>query len=339
MHMSDALLSVAVGSAMNAVSAGTLGYSVRKIKKNDIEDHKIPMMGVMGAFVFAAQMINFTIPVTGSSGHISGGILLAALLGPYPAVITLASVLLIQCLFFADGGLLALGCNIFNMAIIPCLLVHPLIYRPILKQKITPRRITVAAIVSVVIGLQLGAFGVVLETSASGIAELPFTVFAAIMQPIHLAIGLVEGIVTAGILLFIHQFRKDLVEGPLIEFAAVRSSKKLFFIVMTALTLITGGVLSSFASANPDGLEWSILKVTGNEEIEAASEVHSSIQSVQDSTAIFPDYEPKQTGENRSKSGSGLAGIIGGLITLALVCIAGGIIALIKKVRRLPERI
>ena len=187
--------------------------------------------------------------------------------------------------------------------------------------------------------MQLGAFGVVLETSVSGIAELPFTVFAAIMQPIHLAIGLVEGIVTAGILLFIHQFRKDLVEGPLREFAAVRSSKKLFFIVMTALTLITGGVLSSFASANPDGLEWSILKVTGNEELEAASEVHSSIQSVQDSTAIFPDYEPKQTGENRSKSGSGLAGIIGGLITLALVCIAGGIIALIKKVRRLPERI
>jgi cobalt/nickel transport system permease protein len=338
MHMSDALLSVAVGSTMNVVSAGTLGYSVRKIKKSDIEDQKIPMMGVMGAFVFAAQMINFTIPVTGSSGHIGGGILLAALLGPYPAVITLASVLLIQCLFFADGGLLALGCNIFNMAIIPCLVIYPLIYRPILKQKMTPRRITVAAILSVVIGLQLGAFGVVLETFVSGITELPFTTFAAIMQPIHLAIGLVEGFVTAGILLFIYQFRKDLVEGSLREYAAVRSSKKLFFIIMTVLTLITGGILSSFASANPDGLEWSILKVTGDEEIEAASKVHSSMQTVQDTTAIFPDYEPKQTGENGSGAGTGTAGVIGGLITLALVCIAGGFIALLKKLRRQPER-
>lgn len=339
MHMSDALLSVAVGSTMNAVSVGTLGYSIRKIKKEDIEDQKIPMMGVMGAFVFAAQMINFTIPATGSSGHIGGGILLAALLGPYPAVITLASVLLIQCLFFADGGLLALGCNIFNMAIIPCLIVYPLLYRPILKQKITPRRIAVASILSAVIGLQLGAFGVVLETTVSGITELPFTVFVSVMQPIHLAIGVVEGIVTAGILLFIYQFRKELIEGPLGEYTAMRSPKKLIFIVMAALTLIIGGGLSSFASSNPDGLEWSIIKVTGKEEIETASDIHSSIRDVQASTAIFPDYETKQTGEDRGEAGTGLAGVIGGLITLALVSTFGVVLALFKKGRRLPERI
>lgn len=339
MHMSDALLSVAVGSTMNAVSAGTLGYSIRKIKKDDIGDQKIPMMGVMGAFVFAAQMINFTIPVTGSSGHIGGGILLAALLGPYPAVITLASVLLIQCLFFADGGLLALGCNIFNMAIIPCLIVYPLLYRPILKQKITPRRITVAAILSAVIGLQLGAFGVVLETTVSGITELPFNVFVTVMQPIHLAIGVVEGMVTAGILLFIYQFRKDLIEGPLGEYTAARSSKKMFFIIMAALTLITGGGLSSLASAYPDGLEWSIIKVTGKEEIETASDIHNSIQDVQATTAIYPDYEPKQTGEDRNGAGTRLAGVVGGLITLALVSITGVILALLKKGRRLPEHI
>jgi cobalt/nickel transport system permease protein len=107
---------------------------------------------------------------------------------------------------------------------------------------------------------------------------------------------------------------------------------------MTVLTLITGGILSSFASANPDGLEWSILKVTGDEEIEAASKVHSSMQTVQDTTAIFPDYEPKQTGENGIGAGTGTAGVIGGLITLALVSIAGGFIALLKKLRRQPER-
>ncbi len=339
MHMSDALLSVAVGSTMNAISVGALGLSVKKIKKTEIEDHKIPMMGVMGAFVFAAQMINFTIPVTGSSGHIGGGILLAALLGPYPAVITLASVLLIQCLFFADGGLLALGCNIFNMAIIPCLIIYPLIYRPILKQKITPRRIAVAATLASVIGLQLGAFGVVLETCVSGITELPFAVFAAIMQPIHLAIGLVEGIVTASILLFIYQFRKELVEEPLGTSGAVHSSKKRFFIVMAALTLITGGVLSAFASANPDGLEWSILKVTGGEEISSGSKTHASIQEIQDTTAIFPDYQSKQAAEGKSGDGTGLAGLVGGFITLALVCIAGSIIVIVKKLRHSPASI
>lgn len=339
MHMSDALISVAVGSTMNVVSAGTIGISIKKIKKIDLEDSKVPMMGVMGAFVFAAQMINFTIPVTGSSGHIGGGILLAALLGPYPAVITLASVLLIQCLFFADGGLLALGCNIFNIAIIPCLIVYPLLYRPILKQKITRRRITVAAILSVVIGLQLGAFGVVLETLASGVTELPFGVFAAIMQPIHLAIGIVEGIVTAAILCFIYQFRKDIVEGALGEPKTVGSSKKIFLIIMTAVTLVTGGVLSAFASANPDGLEWSILQVTGEEEISADTELHNSIQKLQDTTAIFPDYAQKQATESTGTGGTGLAGIVGGIITLALAGITGGIILLIKRIRRSPQTI
>ncbi len=334
MHMSDALLSVAVGSTMNAVSAGTIGYSVRKIKKIDIEDNKVPMMGVMGAFVFAAQMVNFTIPVTGSSGHIGGGILLAALLGPFPAIVTLASVLLIQCLFFADGGLLALGCNIFNMAIIPCLVIYPLIYRPILKQKMTKPRITAAAILSVVVGLQLGAFGVVLETLASGITELPFVTFAAIMQPIHLAIGSVEGIVTAAILCFIYQFRKDILESPLGKTVTVHSSKKMFLILMTAATLVTGGILSVYASSNPDGLEWSILKVAGEKEITQDSKLHDTMTKLQDTTAIFPGYERKQNEENNAGKGKGAAGVVGGFLTLALAGITGGILFLLKRSRK-----
>ena len=91
-------------------------------------------MGVMGAFVFAAQMINFTIPGTGSSGHIGGGILLCLILGQYPAFLSLCSVLIIQCLFFGDGGLLALGCNIFNMGVLPCFIAYPLIAKPIFTE-------------------------------------------------------------------------------------------------------------------------------------------------------------------------------------------------------------
>ena len=123
MHMADALLSPAVGGLMYAASAVSVAYAARAVKKSELEGQKLPLMAVAGAFVFAAQMINFTIPGTGSSGHIGGGILLAGMLGGYPALLALAAVLVIQCLFFADGGLLALGANIFNMGVIPCLVV------------------------------------------------------------------------------------------------------------------------------------------------------------------------------------------------------------------------
>jgi len=124
MHMADALISPAVGGVMLVATAGLTVYSARKLKE-EIDDRKIPLMGVLGALVFAAQMINFTIPGTGSSGHLGGAMLLAVLLGPYAAFLTMASILTIQALFFADGGLLALGCNIFNMGFFPCFVAFP----------------------------------------------------------------------------------------------------------------------------------------------------------------------------------------------------------------------
>lgn len=215
MHMSDALLSPVVGGAMYAVSAVSIAYAVQKVKKDELGEKNLPMMAVAGAFTFAAQMINFTIPGTGSSGHIGGGILLVGLLGGTPAVVTLTAVLLIQCLFFADGGLLALGANIFNMGVIPCLFVCPLIFRPILRKGVTHKRIMIASVVSCVVGLQLGAFCVVLQTLTSGVTELPFHTFVLLIQPIHLAIGFVEGIITAGILNFVYQMRPEILTDVL----------------------------------------------------------------------------------------------------------------------------
>ncbi|NMA37698.1 MAG: energy-coupling factor ABC transporter permease, partial [Papillibacter sp.] len=151
MHMADALLSPAVGGTMLAASAAAVAYSAVKVKKDELNDKKLPVMAVAGAFVFAAQMINFTIPGTGSSGHIGGGMLLCALLGGAPALLSLAAVLIIQCLFFADGGLLALGSNIFNIGVIPCLIVYPLIYKPIVRKKLSIGRISAAAVISTVI--------------------------------------------------------------------------------------------------------------------------------------------------------------------------------------------
>ncbi|HYE68582.1 MAG TPA: energy-coupling factor ABC transporter permease, partial [Anaerovoracaceae bacterium] len=194
--MADALITPVVGGVLMAASAGAIGSSVKKVKE-ELDDKKVPLMGVMGAFVFAGQMINFTIPATGSSGHIGGGILLAALLGPYAAFLVLSAVIIIQALFFADGGLLALGCNIINMGFFACFVAYPLLYKQIIKKTFTPKRITIGAILAVVAGLQLGAFSVVLETLISGVTELPFVSFLLLMQPIHLVIGLIEGIATA----------------------------------------------------------------------------------------------------------------------------------------------
>jgi cobalt/nickel transport system permease protein len=316
---------------MNVVSTGAIGYSVAKVKKYDSEENKIPMMGVMGAFIFAAQMINFTIPVTGSSGHIGGGILLAALLGPFPAVITLSCVLLIQCLFFADGGLLALGCNIFNMAILPCLIAYPFIYKNILSKKLTPGRITLASIAAVVVGLQLGSFGVVIQTLLSGITELPFRAFVIVMQPIHLAIGIIEGIVTAAVLCYIYHNRKNILEQALGQRSVGNASMKKVYIGFLVATIIIGGIFSWFASAKPDGLEWAIGKVAGESEIESDSKLHEVAQDIQNNTALLPDYALVEDTTVDGKLGTSLSGVIGGTITLACAMGFGALIMLFKK--------
>jgi len=240
MHMSDSLLSPAIGAAMCAVSLAANVYAVKKIKEDGFCAEKIPLIGATGAFVFAAQMLNFAIPATGSSGHIIGGILLAAIIGNFSALLAISAVLAVQCLFFADGGLLALGCNIFNMGVIPCLLIYPLVFKPLVKNGITLKSITLASIASAVASLQIGAFCVVLETQLSGVTALPFSTFLSLMQPIHFAIGIAEGIITAAILCFVYNRR------PVITFALA--------------AIFAGCFLSPFASQYPDGLEWSIEK-------------------------------------------------------------------------------
>jgi cobalt/nickel transport system permease protein len=346
MHMADSLLSPIVGTTMCAASATALAFSVSKVKKDDLCEKKVPIIGVMGAFVFAAQMINFTIPGTGSSGHIGGGILLAAMIGGFPALLSLAAVLIIQCLFFADGGLLALGCNIFNMGVIPCLIVYPLLYKPLVSKGepaprpgrvevplcITPTRITTASIASVVVSLQLGAFSVVLETLFSGITELPFTAFVFLMQPIHLAIGIIEGIVTAAVLCFVYKMRPEIMECSF-EGTAIKNNApiKAVLIAFVVITLITGGLLSLFVSSHPDGLEWSIKNITGTTEIEVKDHFLERAASIQEKTAFLPDYNIPNAGEEGAAAGTTLAGILGGVLTFLLAGITALTISIVKK--------
>jgi len=342
MHMADALLSPAVGCTMWAASAGTIAYCSKKISA-EMDDKKIPLMGVLGAFIFAAQMINFTIPATGSSGHLGGGLLLAILLGPYAAFLTIASVLTVQALFFADGGLLALGCNIFNLGIFPAFIAFPLIYRKIVCGQPTRGRIAVAAMISAVAGLQLGAFGVVLETVASGISSLPFSTFVTLMQPIHLAIGIVEGLVTASVVSFVYKARPEILQCALHAKPIGNFPIKNTVLAFLAAAIVIGGLTSWYASEHPDGLEWSIRKITGSENVVAAkSGVHGALAGIQEKTALLPDYNFKGSDavkkegtiqpaaeankEAENKLGRSVSGVLGGFITLALAALIGYIL-------------
>lgn len=349
MHMADALLSPAVGGAMWVVSAGTIALCARKVRR-ELDDSKVPLMGVLGAFLFAAQMINFTIPATGSSGHLGGGLLLTILLGPYAAFLTIASVLVVQSLFFADGGILALGCNIFNMGFIPAFIVYPLIYKRIVGGNWSQSRMNFAIMVSAIIGLQLGPFCVVLQTLFSGISALPFSTFTLLMQPIHLAIGAVEGFVTCAIVSFVYKARPEILQSAIAAQPIGNRPMRGMLITIIVATLLTGGIVSWYASENPDGLEWAIANVTGKEEVDAAKDrLHGALASIQEKTAILPDYsfnktdEPQKAdaqpagdvkkerakleGETKPEEGSRLgttvSGIVGALITLAFAFCAG----------------
>jgi cobalt/nickel transport system permease protein len=330
MHMADALITPAVGGVMMAFSAGAVGYSVKKVKE-ELDDKKVPLMGVMGAFVFAAQMVNFTIPATGSSGHIGGGILLAALLGPYAAFLVISAVIIIQALFFADGGLMTLGCNIINMGFFACFIAYPLIYRLAVKKSFTPKRITVGAIIAAVAGLQLGAFSVVLETLLSGVTELPFASFALLMQPIHLVIGLVEGIATAAILCFIYQANPTLLDGvgESDKKIKVMSRRKLLAVLLAAAVFLGGASL--LASSNPDGLEWSMKGVAGTTELKADGAVYRVMDKIQEFTAFMPNYSFQNSSESGKKAGASASGAVGGGIIFGIACLTGGLITYYKK--------
>ena len=320
MHMADALLSPAVAGAMYACSFAAAGYALQKVKKE--RDEKIlPVMGVMGAFVFAAQMLNFTIPGTGSSGHLCGGLLLAAVVGPYAAFLTMIGVLLIQCLLFADGGLLALGANIWNMAFYGCFVGGGVIWALLMQSGVSRTKITLASVLGCVASLQLGAFSVSVETLLSGITELPFAAFLLLMQPIHLAIGAVEGAITAAVLLFLYAARPSLLWGVEQEDGAQSVSFKNVLAIMSVAAFVLAGGISLLASELPDGLEWSLERMTGSTELESAgTSAYAVSEAIQSVTALLPDYN---FAGSESAAGTSFAGIVGAVVVMLLV-LAGG---------------
>ena len=342
MHMADALLAPAVAATMYAASAVTVGASVKTLRKDETTA-KLPTMAVTSALVFAGQMINYTIPGTGSSGHLCGGMMLSALLGPQAGFLSMVVILTIQALFFADGGLMALGANCWNMAFYGCFVGYYLLWKPIIRGKLFGNlgnkaaariKIVLASVLGCIITLQLGAFSVVLETSISGVTELPFAAFVGIMQPIHLAIGLVEGLITSAVLLFVYETRPELLMDVNTAAAGNKCSLKTTLAILAVVVAVVGGGLSLFASGNPDGLEWSMF---GNaesgysenmgldeENYGIASGAADTAASIQEKTAFLPDYA---FANSDSAAGTTVSGLVGSAIVAgaaALICFAGG---------------
>ncbi|MCL6634361.1 MAG: energy-coupling factor ABC transporter permease [Peptococcaceae bacterium] len=191
MHIPDGFLDAKTIIGTYALSAGALGYSIKKTKE-EMSDRQVPTMGVLAAFIFAAQMVNFPI-VGGTSGHLLGAALTTILLGPWCSAIIISTVLIIQCLFFQDGGLTALGGNIFNMAVVGTLVALAL-YR--LVSRLAPGKkgemagIFIASWASVV----AAAFFATVELALSG--TFPFKVALGAMMGWHVIIGLGEGLIT-----------------------------------------------------------------------------------------------------------------------------------------------
>jgi cobalt/nickel transport system permease protein len=187
--------------------------------------------------------------------------------------------------------------------------------------------------------LQVGAFCVTLETAVSGITELPFGLFVLAMQPIHLAIGLVEGIVTAVVLCYIHTVRPGLLVEALENRPETaipsRFTLKKVIISIAILAVITAAGLSLFASAYPDGLEWSMERTAGTAELEREGAVYDAAAGVVEKTAFMPDYGFKSASpDGGGAAGTASAGLVGSLITVVFIAALGFAIYALRRKRK-----
>lgn len=206
MHIPDGFLNTATCIATWAASAGGVTYAVRRVKQ-ELQERQVPLIGVTAAFIFAAQMMNFAV-AGGTSGHLLGGALAAILLGPWAGMLALTSVLAVQALLFQDGGLLALGANVFNMAVVGVLLgwgIYVALKR-ILGGKTWATMVSgfAAAWVSVVVASLVAA----VELAVSGAS--PLGVALPAMGGVHALIGVGEGLITVAVLAFLRATRPDL---------------------------------------------------------------------------------------------------------------------------------
>lgn len=303
MHIPDGFLSVAVSLICWALAAVAVGLALWR-SSNTLRGRQVPLTGVLAAFIFAAQMLNFTV-AGGTSGHLIGGALAAILLGPWAGILTMTTVVAIQALLFQDGGLLVMGANILNMGVIATLVGYG-VYRGITALA-RGQRWTIfaggfaAAWVSVVVA----AVATAVELVFSGTS--PLGVALPAMAGVHVLIGIGEGLITVGALTFVAAVRRDLLEP-----ATAKAGSMRWAAVGLALALgVT--LLAPLASPYPDGLE-------------RVAEDQGFIEAAQDAPyEIIPDYVMPGI------SNEALATIAAGLVGTLIV---GGVALTVARMRR-----
>ena len=328
MHMANELLSVPVAAGTLAIAGAGLGFVCRKARQV-VTSEKLALMGVLGAFVFAGQMVNFQLPaMPGTSGHMVGAVLLAIILGPHAAAIVMSSVVIIQCLIFQDGGLLALGCSLINMVLVPTFLGF-FLYKRITAGEPGSGRIYAGAMFACVIAVEAGAVLVPVEAAISGVLVVPFSHFLITMLGVHLLVGIFEGLITLAVLGYIQQVRPDVVLGRLP--GKVRLSRKALVATLAVFVVIVGAGFSLIASGLPDGLEWSYAQRPDQPDFKPlVANEDSRVGTVDDFQSKYsplPDYSIRTAplghssadGAEAAAGWTSFAGVLGSVLTMAVI--------------------
>lgn len=305
MHMANELLTPPVAGVLMLLAGAVVAMACWRLSR-EMDPAKVPLMGVMGAFVFAGQMINFPI-LPGTSGHLVGSMLLAILLGPHATCVVMASILIVQCLVFQDGGLLALGANILNIGIIPAYVGYGF-FRLLRGDAPRAPRLYAAVFAATMISVLAGAAAVPFEVWMSGVLSVPLPKFLAVMIGLHALVGLGEAVITFLVVGYIVRLRPRLLgqAGEHLAPAEQGLSTTGLLVSLAVVALLMGGVVALWASGSPDALE----SLTAREGFIQGSEhpLVDRLSTWQEETAPLPDYQVPGRSEALGTSISGLVG-------------------------------
>ncbi|MEV4972759.1 energy-coupling factor ABC transporter permease [Streptomyces scopuliridis] len=341
MHVPDGFIDLPVSAATGAVAAGAVAVSLRGARR-ELDERTAPLAGLVAAFIFAAQMLNFPV-AAGTSGHLLGGALAAILVGPYTGVLCISVVLLMQGILFADGGLTALGVNITDMAVVTTVVAYALFRTLVKVLPRTRRSVTVSSFVAALASVPAAALAFTFFYWIGGTTDIPIGKVLTGMTGVHVLIGIGEATITALTVGAVIAVRPDLVYGArgltaplklrvggeLVDAApasgpepvAARSTRKVWATgLVTALVL--AGFVSFYASASPDGLE----KVAADQGIDRKTEPHHTADSP------LADYGVKDVDDARISGG--LAGVIG---VGATVAVGSGVFWAVRRRRATAE--
>ncbi|MBZ4321585.1 energy-coupling factor ABC transporter permease, partial [Streptomyces huiliensis] len=332
MHVPDGYIDPPVSLAAGVAAATAVALALRGARREQ-EAGAAPLAGLVAAFVFAVQMLNFPV-AAGTSGHLLGGVLAAVLAGPWTGLLCITVVLLAQAFLFADGGLTALGVNITDMAVVTTVVGYAVFRGLLAVLPRGPRAVTFASFGAALVSVPAAACAFTLFYALGGTTDVPVgTVFAA-MTGVHALIGVGEAVITAMTVSAVMAVRPDLVHGaraatrapaesPRAPAASTRAPRprRRFALAAMAVTAVLAGGVSYYAASTPDGLE----KVARDKGLDREERAHA----VEDSP--LADYRVKDVADERA-SGA-LAGVLGAGVTLA----AGtGVLVVLRRRRARP---